>query len=381
MVNKIFAYAGKILRIDLNTGKVSLELTENYCRDWLGGTGVAQWILYNELKPWVTPYDPANRLIFGTGPLNGTLAPTASRLSADTKNPITNGVGSSNAAGFFAGELKFAGYDHLVIKGKANIPVYLWINDDKVEIRNALGLWGKTTWETEDMIKAELKEPKVQVLCIGPAGERLVKSACAIINKNRAFGRSGIGAVMGSKNLKAIAVKGSGEIRVAKPQEFFSVIDKISQSYNQSKILTNLKRFGTIASIKRKNQNGALPYKNFQELQMPEDIIENFNPDSIVNKYRQRKSACLACPIACSPIYWLNSGPYAGLWTVGAQTEALVCFSGKLAVSEPSFHIKANSLCNQLGPDSTHASYLRKVTSRLTQDVVIGSVTVYHQVT
>jgi aldehyde:ferredoxin oxidoreductase len=221
---RVYAYAGKILRVDLTTGRISCEPTTKYAREWLGGSGLAQWILYNEVKPWVGPYAPANRLIISAGALNGTLAPGSTRTSADSKNGLTLGVGSSNSCGRFAPELKFAGYDNIVLRGKASNLVYLWIKDDHVEIRDATHLCGKTTWETEDIIRHELGDDNIQLVTIGPAGENIVSGACIIQNKGRAFGRCGLGGVMGSKNLKAVAVRGSGAVEVADPAKFMRAV-------------------------------------------------------------------------------------------------------------------------------------------------------------
>ena len=172
--NKMYGYVGKILRADLSTGSISYEPTMKYAREWLGGGGIDQWILYNEVKPWITPYAPANRLTFGVGPLVGTMAPGASRVSAGSINGLTLGVGSSNCDSRFGPELKFAGYDHLIFQGKARKPVYLWIDDDRAEIRDASHLWGKTTWETVDAIRDELGDEEIHILSIGPAGENIV---------------------------------------------------------------------------------------------------------------------------------------------------------------------------------------------------------------
>lgn len=346
-----FGYAGNILRIDLSKNEIKIEATKKYSEEWLGGTAISQWILYNELKKDTNPLGPSNLLIFGTGPFNGTLVPTSSRITADTKNPITNGVGSSNAGGFFASELKYAGYDHIIIKGRAANPVYLYINDGDIILFDASHLWGKTTWEADNIIKNELQDHSFQIITIGPAGENLVKAACAMVNKNRALGRCGIGAVMGSKNLKAIAVKGMGQVRIAHPQAFIRAVDDIMKRYLQSKILAaGFADYGTKASIRGKNPKGGVPYKNFQSLQMPQELIEAYDPEEI-KKFRIRKTSCMACPLACSEYFLVDKGPYHKFWTEGAQFEAFVSLGSKLAVKNPTFFIKANSLCNQYGID------------------------------
>jgi aldehyde:ferredoxin oxidoreductase len=344
------AYAGKILRVDLTTGRISSESTTKYNRSWLGGSGLSQWILYNEVKPDTTAYSPDNRLIIGTGPLNGTLAPGASRVSADSKNPLTSGVGSSNADGHFASELKFAGYDHIVFQGKARRPVYLWIHDGRVEIKDAIHLWGKTTWETDEIIKHELGDDNTQVLCIGPAGENISRGACIIVNRGRAFGRCGLGGVMGSKNLKAVAARGRGFIQVADPSRFIRMVDELRKRFNDES-LQRLIKTGTAGVIEYKQKMCGIPYKNFQHLVLPDELFKKIDIDDMQDTYRLRNVSYMACPRPCSRYYWMDQGPYADLRTEGFQLEALVDFMGKLAVEDPSFVIKANAYCNQLGLD------------------------------
>ena len=250
----LYAFAGKTMRVDLGTGRFSDEPTAQYAREWLGGSGTAQWILYNELKPWITPFEPANRLIFSVGPLTGTLAPGGSRMSADSKNPLTMGVGSSNADSFFGQELKFAGFDHIIFQGKSNKPVYLWIDDDHVELKDASQIWGMTTWETADAIRSELGDGEICIISIGPAGENLVREACIVEGKGRAMGRCGLGAVMGSKNLKAVAVRGTGSVEVAEPEKFMEIVLKLREMFKGSNSSQRFEKYGTPGAIVPKQQ-------------------------------------------------------------------------------------------------------------------------------
>jgi len=343
-------YTGEMLYIDLNSRVIERRSTEKYV-DWIGGLGVGVKILYDELKPWITAYDPGNVLVIGTGPLNGTLAPASGRICVHSKSPVTNGVASSNAGGFFAPELKYAGYDHIVIKGKASVPVYLWINDGYVQIREAGHLWGKTTWETDDAIKSELNGPKIQTMSIGPAGENLVRGACIMVNKNRALGRCGLGAVMGSKNLKAIAVRGTGAVNVADRQGFMEAADKARSSYDKSEVIEKFKRLSSICAVPGKIKFGGMPYKNFQDMSIPKEMADAFEPEMNIKRHRVIQTACFACPIGCSPHYYIKSGPYAGLKTEGTQFESLADFGCKLGISDFTFCIKATSFCNQYGID------------------------------
>ena len=348
----IYSYAGMILRVNLGDGSFIYEPTAKYAREWLGGSGTAQWILYNEVKPWVAPYDPANRLIFSVGPLTGTLAPGGSRMSGDSINAMTNGVGSSNIDSFFAGQLKAAGFDHIILQGRARKPVYLWIDDDHIEIKDASHLWGLTTWETADAIRAELGDEKeIFTISIGPAGENLVRGSCIIQHKGRAMGRCGLGGVMGSKNLKAVAVRGSGAIEVADPNRFMEAVLKMKESYPKSKTAILYEKLGIPGITPGKQEQCGFPYKNFQDLTLPEDHYEAINYEKFVNKYQVRVQGYPACPMPCSRHFRISDGNYAGLETEGFWFEQFANFCGKLAVADTRFAAKMNAYCNQLGLD------------------------------
>jgi len=348
--NKVFSYAGKIMRVDLSTEKITFEPTQKYAFDWLGGQGIDQWIMYNEIKPWMTPYSPSNRLTIGAGPLVGTLAPGASRISAGSRNALTLGSASSNSDSRFGPELKFAGFDHLIIQGKARQPVYMFIDDERIDIRTANHLWGKTTWETVDMIRHELGDKEIPLLSIGPAGENIVRGACIIQNKGRAFGRCGLGGVMGSKNLKAIAVRGSGAIEIADNLRFLNAVDEC-----RKRILSNAKvkreQAGTRGTLKDRQDLCGLPYKNFQDLSLPDELLESLEKEDIQKNHRVRNLGYMGCPIAGAGYYKIEDGPYSGLITEGCQFEALADFGCKLGVGAPNFVLKINSYCNQLGLD------------------------------
>jgi aldehyde:ferredoxin oxidoreductase len=350
------AYAGKILRVDLNSRTTSIEPTVNYARDWLGGSGIGVWILYNEVKPRVTAYSPANRLIFGAGALVGTLTPGASRLSVDSKNAKTSGIGTSNSDSHFAPELKFAGYDSIVFQGKARTPVYLWINDDRVQVRNAAHLWGKTTWETVDSIRSELGDEDIQVVSIGPAGENIVPAACIIQGKGRAMGRCGTGSVMGSKTLKAVAVRGSGSITIADPARFMNAVDEARKLFEQCPTSAKFMQFGTPGLISPIQDRCGIPYKNCQNFQLPAESFNKLRTDIEKRKYMVRNLGYMGCPAPCGHSYAIDQGPYTGLKTEGFQFEALSDFAGRLAVDDLGFVIKANAYANQLGLDIDNSS-------------------------
>ena len=350
-MSTIYGYTGKILRVDLTTGRISYEPSMKYAKEWLGGSGIDQWIVYKEVKPWVSPYEPANRLTFGAGPLVGTLAPGSCRLSAGSKNAMTSGIGTSNSCSFFGAELKFAGYDHIIIHGKAKNPVYLWINDDQIKIREASHIWGNTTWETVNSIRQELGSNDIQLVSIGPAGENLVRGACIIQNTGRALGRCGLGGVMGAKNLKAIAVRGSGGVEIAEQSRFMEAVDKILYRFGSSPKVAAWRRVGTNAALPAKQDTCGIPYKNFQYIALPDDLYAKIDQDKVQDRYRVRNLNGMSCPVAGGRYFAVNDGPHAGLRSEGYQFEALADFNGKLAIEDPSSCIKLNSYCNELGVD------------------------------
>jgi aldehyde:ferredoxin oxidoreductase len=221
---ELFSYAGKILRVNLSNGTIRTEPTAAYAKDWLGSSGIAIKILYDETRPWVTPYDPANKLIFGAGALVGTTAPGANKM------------------------LKYAGYDSIIIEGRAHSPVYLSVENERVEIRDASGLWGKTTWETLEAIREMHADPGLHTVSIGPAGENLARGACVIQDRGRAFGRCGTGAVMGSKNLKAIVAKGTGSIKISDSERFMEAVAKCQKMFKEAKGVDLQKQYGTLSS-------------------------------------------------------------------------------------------------------------------------------------
>lgn len=357
-MHEVHAYAGKILRVNLSNGRISTEPTMKYAGKFLGGRGINQWILYNEVGPGIWPFDPANRLIFGTGVLVGTLAPGACRCTIDSKNVLTGGVGSSNMGGHFAPELKYAGYDHVVIHGRSRKPVYLWIDNGKVEIRDASDIWGKTTWETDDLIRDELGDHDIQVASIGQAGENLVRAACIITNGERAAGRCGLGAVMGSKNLKAVAVRGDREITVAHPDEFFELVSELRSNMIR---VANEKtpddvRCGTLLILERNNNTGGNTVRNFQDAYWDPEKVKKVCAEEILKNYALRKMGCFGCPLPCS--FYLNvaQGEFAGTRGEGFKADSHKDFGPKLDVGYLPAIIKAHVLCSQYGLDVDSAS-------------------------
>jgi len=355
-MRKIFSFAGRILRVDLTSGKMWTECTDQYALSFLGGRGVNQWILFKEVKPWMTAFDPGNRLIFGSGALVGTLAPCATRLTVDAKSPVTGGVGSGNSCGFFSAELKFAGYDHIVFQGRARSPVYLWIDDGKAELRDASFLWGKSTWETEEILKNKLGDEQIQIASIGPAGENLARTACIITNQARAVGRCGLGAVMGSKNLKAVAVRGKLPVEVARPKAFMAAVDHALEVIRKSERANDLKQWGTYGRATKLNEACLYPVRNFQDDFWDPSKLQKLLPEAYKTNWEVRRQGYLACPFYCSHLYEVETGNCGKLLCEGFEFNSIWNFMSRLDIDDPSAVIRLHAFCNKYGLDIDSSS-------------------------
>ncbi len=289
-------YTGTVLRIDLSTGKATKEpLNKEWAMDYLGGKGLSIKYLYEELKPGTDPLSPDNKLILMTGPTTGTIVPNSGKLAVAAKSPATGTILDCSIGGHFAPELKYAGYDAVIIEGKAKMPVYLYIEDDLVEMRSAAGLWGKGAHETEHLLAEELDD--VITLAIGQAGENLLSMACISSELYRQAGRGGIGAVMGSKNLKAISVWGSGGLEMPNIRKFSAAMNKIKQEDTMTDDNMWAYTDGTPMIVELSNSTGILPTRNFQTGTF--DEYKNIDSEAVKGVLKAKK-ACFACPLACS---------------------------------------------------------------------------------
>ena len=347
----LYAYGGKILRVNLTSGEMRTEPTSRLAREWIGSSGIAIKLLYDELRSWVTPFDPANMLIFGAGALQGTPAPGACKMNASSLGPLTGGWASGCSDSYVGGQLKYAGFDSVVVEGRAPRPVYLWIDDGKVQLRDASTLWGKTTWETLDGIRKDLGDSTLHCVSIGPAGENLVRGACILQDKGRAFGRCGLAAVMGSKKLKALVARGTGSVSVARPAAFMDGVHDIRKMFDKAKSRDNFRKYGTLSCLLRKQEVCGLPYRNFQECAIPEEMLQKIDPRKTIDKFEVARQSFPGCVLGCGRHLHITDGPYAGLQTEACQHEAMGTLQTRLAVSEPTFLFKANALCDQLGLD------------------------------
>jgi len=355
---RMFGIAGKILRVNLSNGEIRTEPSEKYHLEWLGASGIAIKLLYDELGAWVEPFSPANKLILSAGTLLGTPAPGANKMCASTLSPTTGGWGSSHADSYFGGHLKYAGYDVLVVEGRAHKPVYLWIHDKgEVEIRDASVLWGMTTWDTLDTVRELHHDEDLHVISIGPAGENLVRGACIIQDKGRAMGRCGTGSVMGSKNLKAVVAKGSGSIKVADKDRFRAAVVANRKNLINHPAGKTLRKYGALGILEAKQACSGINYKNFQESYIPDEVVGQIDPRKSVDKYQVKRVSFPGCGVGgCGRHMYFTEGPYAGLKTEAPQWEAVSTLQGRFAIHEPTYVFKANAYCNELGLDIDSAA-------------------------
>ncbi len=344
-------WKGKILRVNLSAATCTVEdLNENAAQDLIGGRGVATKYLLDEVDPAVDALSPDNKLILATGPLTGTGAPT-SRYMVVTKSPLTGTVACSNSGGHFGPEMKYAGYDMIIIEGKAKNPVYVWIYNDLAEIRPAEELWGKTTHETEDIIHQET-DPDAKITGIGPAGENQVLFACVVNDKHRAAGRSGVGAVMGSKNLKAVAVRGTGGVTVADKDAFRDAALDAHQKILEAPMKETLNTYGTAALVNVMNETGVLPTDNFQKAQF--EGASKISGETLKDTLFVREKGCFGCNIACGRVTEVTNPKYKGIGE-GPEYESIFGLGSDVGVDNLEALTRANFLCNELGIDPISA--------------------------
>jgi len=316
------------------------------------GRPIGQWILFHEVAPGTGAYDPGNVITLGAGPLVGTLAPASGRLSVDTKNTLTGGVCATNAGGHFAPELKYGGYDAVVITGQAPTPVYLWIHDGEAELRDAGDLWGLDTWQTEVALRQQLGDPDIRMALIGPAGENLVRGACLIVDRARAAGRGGGGAVMGSKRLKAVAVRGTGKIAPANGEAFLHEVARCNRKLMESKIIEVYRAGGSMrfAGAGGPDSNFPQAVRNYQDSYCPLERSRRIYEPALKEGYEVRRLGCFNCPISCSHFYDVRDGPYAGSAGEGFEINSARAFGSNLDIDYPPAIIEAH---NYLQPDGS----------------------------
>lgn len=360
------SWTGKILRVNLTKGTVTVEpLNQQWARDYIGSRGLGTKYFVEEVDPKVDPFSPDNKLIWATGPLTGTMASTGGRYTVITKGPLTGAIACSNSGGYWGAEFKMAGWDMVIFEGKSDKPVYFYINDDTVEIRDASHIWGKSVWETEEILKKGLQDPLARVCSIGKAGENRVLYSSIVNDLHRAAGRSGVGAVMGSKNLKAIAVRGTkGVGNIRDPKAFMKAVAEKKKILAENGVTgQGLPAYGTQVLMNVINEVGALPTRNHQDVQF--EGAKDISAEAMATpratdgkKHLVTNQACFGCTIACGRISKMDENhftvagkpKYHGA-SGGLEYEAAWALGAANGVNDLEALQYANLLCNEEGID------------------------------
>lgn len=360
----MFGWNGKILRIDLTKGSIKVEEMPSYLmQEYIGGRGMCDRILFDEIDPKIDALSPENKLIFSTGPITGSGAPAASRYIASAKSPLSGCVSSPCCGGYFGANLKYSGYDLLIFEGKSEQPVYVTILDDRVEILPASHLWGKESYETEKMIREEMKEKydldawqlnTMGITNIGPAGENLVRFASIMADGGRAAGRSGLGAVMGSKNLKALASIGTGQVNIADVDGFRRIVMEMYKEARDTGDFAKRRRYGTWGLPGRANASKSQAAFNFKDGYF-DKFVKYEDPEVIRDLIRVRDEACFSCPFGCSKRSRIKNDPEYPLTAKGPEHETMALLGANCGLGDMEDICRANYICNELGMDTITA--------------------------
>jgi aldehyde:ferredoxin oxidoreductase len=360
--NGVYGWAGRILSVDLSKNEVvTRALEEDFALKWLGGEGFGAKLLWEGVGPEVTDgLDARNLLVFSTGVLTGSLAPSSGRLEIVAKSAITGIFGDSNSGGHFAPSLKQAGYDALIIKGKAERPVYLWIDDGQVEIRDAGHLWGKTTPETDELLRQELGAGDIQIASIGPGGENLVRFAIIVSSPTRAAGWGGVGAVAGAKKLKAVAVRGTRGIKVARPQELRQACweARLKAERTLRAQYRDRRRMGTMELIEPIARRGLAQFNNWNLSEVSEARLKEIAGETFAQEFAVASLGCYACGQQCSHFAVIKNGPYKGLASEGFEFGSLGSFLSWYGSTDMAFGIAISKLCTDYGVDASEVAML-----------------------
>ncbi|MBL7183747.1 MAG: aldehyde ferredoxin oxidoreductase family protein [Anaerolineae bacterium] len=342
----MYGWRGTILRVDLTREKITKQpLDESVARNFIGGRGFNSKTLFEEVKPGIDPLSPENVLCLAPGPLSGTPLGLTSRLEVSTLSPYSGILGDGNVGGSFATFLKRAGYDQIVITGRASSPKYLWIDDENVELRDASDLWSKTTWETTDILR-ERHGKKISVGCIGQAGENLVRFASTIVDKHSSAAR-GSGAVWGSKNLKAIAVRGSGKVELASPEEFRHLAREDRKFFLKDHLQHEvIAVYGTHIGM----MSWWPGYRYFQKYLSGDEVPEPLRPEAW-KKYEIGRYACYGCPVGCKDVFRIPTGKRAGEAGSGLEFECIACLGTNCGVEDPIAIMEMENLADAYGMD------------------------------
>ncbi len=356
MSRKYYGFAGQILHVNLSTGEVDTEpLSEELIKDWIGGRGFNMRALYDRIDADTDPLDEDNPLIFGVGPVNGTLSCMGSRFNVSAKSPHTGIIGDSNAGGHIGSEIKYAGYDQIIITGRADRPIYLFVDDDEVTLRDADGIWGRDAVETNDLICEDIGDSSVQVAACGPAAENGVSFGAVFANGVRAAGRTGMGTVMASKNMKALAVRGTGSVAAYDDAKFREWDELLTRRILEHPDYESRAWLGTPRNVIPLNEGGYLVTKHFQSGYFAE--AAKMSGEELARNYNVKPKACHACPLHCSRWYVVPSGEdFAGLQGEGPEYEAMAGFGSRIYNSNLAAILKCNDMVNRLGMDAITTS-------------------------
>jgi aldehyde:ferredoxin oxidoreductase len=349
-----YGYNGKILHVDLTNGTLRVEEPpESFYRKYLGGQGIGMYYILKEMPAGADPLGPENVLAITLSVVTGAPVSGQSRVMANAKSPLTGAIGDAQAGGFWPAEAKATGFDAFIIKGKAEKPVYLWVKDGQAELRDAGHLWGAVTGEAEATIREELGDPKIEVMQIGPGGEKLVRYACLINMSNRANGRTGMGAVMGSKNLKAIAVRGGDKPQVADRKALAEIARWGAQNFEESDVY-GLGVHGTAEVLSYQQETGGLPTRNWDS-----GVFEGYialDGVTMSNTILKERDTCYACVVRCKRVVEIAEGPFkADPLYGGPEYETLATFGSYCGVDDLAAVSRANQLCNMYGLDTISA--------------------------
>jgi len=342
----LHGYGGHILRVDLTSGRIQREKTDPvYMLGVIGGRGLNSTRLYEELKRDIDPLSPENMLLIGVGPLTGTLMAASAFMTISGKSPMTGILGDSAAGGHFGAEIKQAGYDQIVMTGRSAGPCYLFIADDHVEIRDASNLWGRDIWQTTATIRRELNDNAIQVAAIGPAGENLVKYATVACNNSRMCGRTGMGCLFGSKQLKAVAVRGRGRLTLADPPGFLELCRELDQRIMSHPEYARRNHLGSTLLMKALNGIGILPTNHFQQGLC--EYVDKVSGEALAAKYKVKNKSCYNCNLHCSRYYLTDE-----VEAEGPEFETLCSYTSRIGNDDLKFGLKMNAFLNRMGMDS-----------------------------
>ncbi|MBN1538295.1 MAG: aldehyde ferredoxin oxidoreductase family protein [Anaerolineales bacterium] len=347
-------YAGAYLRVDLSTGQIQKHsLPSEWVENYLGGNGIGIKILWDEVPETANPLGPDNKLIVATGPLCGSPMPNSGRMEFIGKSPLTGIYGDANAGGQFGPELKFSGYDVIIFEGQASEPVYLYINNDQVELRSARDIWGLGTYAAETRLQTIHCDPALKTALIGPAGENLVRFAGIQVTYRRSAARCGLGAVMGSKKLKGVAVRGTKGIHFKKPKVLESFSLQMHKNIRRNEFFPGIQKYGTSGLVALMQPIGRFPTQNFRQGHFEE--YEAISGETLREAHLVRDIACFNCPLGCDKMYSVEEGEFAGCQTSSVEYETLNSLGARICNRNLEALLKANEMCDDLGLDSISA--------------------------